>query len=470
MGGKKYTVNEFIMNAKEVHGDKYDYSKVIYTKSKNKIIIICKEHGEFEITSTNHIHRYRGCQKCNKFICRTYDDFIKKSIEKFGTKFEYNEDSFISMSDKITIICPIHNKFEIIAGYHIKSKTGCSKCGLINTANARRSNQDEFINRSKKLFNDKYDYSKVIYKLSQENIILTCKEHGDFKVTPNAHLNNNINGGCKLCANKLLSDSKKIPYDIFLLKANEKHENKFVYIKNSYKSMTSCIQIICPIHGLFVQKAGDHITRIHACSKCYQDNKRGKGTITKEEFIKKCIIKHGNKYDYSDVVFKGVNHKIIIKCPTHGSFLQQATSHLTAGSGCRYCVPFNHSKISLEWLNYMKIRDTCNIQHSNNIKNNGEHRILNSYYSADGYCKETNTIYEFNGSFWHGDPRIYKLTEINKRINKTYGELYENTLKKRKHCEDNGYKIVECWEYDWKTFKKCIIKIQRQFRNNKRRH
>lgn len=44
---KKLTANEFIKQARNVHGDKYDYSKVEYVNSKTKICIICPIHGEF---------------------------------------------------------------------------------------------------------------------------------------------------------------------------------------------------------------------------------------------------------------------------------------------------------------------------------------------------------------------------------------------------------------------------------------
>ena len=54
---------EFINKAKEIHGDKYDYSKVIYENNLKKVIIICKEHQEFEQLPKTH-KRGNGCVKC----------------------------------------------------------------------------------------------------------------------------------------------------------------------------------------------------------------------------------------------------------------------------------------------------------------------------------------------------------------------------------------------------------------------
>lgn len=59
------TTESFIKKAKKVHGDKYDYSKVNYTKSQEKVIIICPEHGEFEQRPNDHL-RGKGCPKCNQ--------------------------------------------------------------------------------------------------------------------------------------------------------------------------------------------------------------------------------------------------------------------------------------------------------------------------------------------------------------------------------------------------------------------
>lgn len=79
---KKITTEIFIERAKQVHGDKYDYSKVEYTKKDNKVCIICPKHGEFWQVANNHM-RGTGCPKCGveKVSNSKYKDteyFIKK--------------------------------------------------------------------------------------------------------------------------------------------------------------------------------------------------------------------------------------------------------------------------------------------------------------------------------------------------------------------------------------------------------
>lgn len=72
-----------------------------------------------------------------------------------------------------------------------------------------------------------------------------------------------------------------------------------------------------------------------------------------------------------------------------------------------------------------------------------------SEYKADGYCAGTNTIYEFWGDFWHGNPSIHKPDDINPIAMKTFGELYKKTQLKRSKIVDIGYNLIEIWESDW---------------------
>jgi hypothetical protein len=79
----------------------------------------------------------------------------------------------------------------------------------------------------------------------------------------------------------------------------------------------------------------------------------------------------------------------------------------------------------------------------------GEFKIKspnNGYYKADGYHKETNTIYEYNGDFFHGNPRVFDPNDTNKLLKKTYGELYQNTIKKENYLISLGYNLIVQWE------------------------
>ena len=122
-----------------------------------------------------------------------------------------------------------------------------------------------------------------------------------------------------------------------------------------------------------------------------------------------------------------------------------------------------YSKGQIEWLNYLVISTPDLVHILNN--NNGEYKIPNSRYSADGYSQLKNTIFEYHGDYFHGNPKFYNPTEINKRCKVTYGELYENTLKKQQFCIDNGYKYCFIWESDWNKAKFGLIKFQKIIKN-----
>ena len=116
---KKLLNDEFIEKAIKKHGDKYDYSKVEYTGSHNKVCIICSEHGEFYQSATNHLYGY-GCKKCayqyshGKYRLTTFETFLSQAKEIHGDKYDYSKVKWKNTSTKIVIICPIHEELRLI--------------------------------------------------------------------------------------------------------------------------------------------------------------------------------------------------------------------------------------------------------------------------------------------------------------------------------------------------------------------
>ena len=118
----------------------------------------------------------------------------------------------------------------------------------------------------------------------------------------------------------------------------------------------------------------------------------------------------------------------------------------------------------IEWLNYLCV-NTPDITHMIN-NDEGEFNIPNSNYRADGYSKINNTIYEYHGDFWHGNPKIYNSDDINPITKTTYKELYDKTMQKQSFCEDNHYKYVSIWESEWLRGKIALIKMQRKYKSS----
>jgi hypothetical protein len=153
-------------------------------------------------------------------------------------------------------------------------------------------------------------------------------------------------------------------------------------------------------------------------------------------------IKNGNKTP-RDFVY-GSHHKVwwvCKKCLKHEWITSIGNRTGPAKEGCPFCFK-NISKMETIWLDILNIPvEFRNIY----IKlPNGKK------YKPDAYIKETNTVYEFNGDFWHGNPKKFNSNDINKKNKKTFGELYNDTLKKEAELKSYGYNIISIWESDFK--------------------
>lgn len=98
----------FINKATEIHGDKYDYSLVNYINLRTKVKIICPNHGEFEQSPDKHF-RKRGCQKCGGTTKLTTNEFIIKAKNIHGDKYDYSLVDYSNSHNKVKIICPKHH-------------------------------------------------------------------------------------------------------------------------------------------------------------------------------------------------------------------------------------------------------------------------------------------------------------------------------------------------------------------------
>ena len=190
---------DFVQKSNEVHHNKYDYSKVDYKGVSNKVCIVCPIHGEFWQAPSSHLQGC-GCPKCafehnNDSTRLTTEEFIRRSIELHGNKYDYSKVKYESSKEKVTIICPIHGDFEQAPIKHLKGQ-GCPMCG-----NTKKMTRQEFINKARIVHNDgNYDYSKVDYINNRVKVCIVCPTHGEFWQTPHNHLKGQ---GCPKCSNKI---------------------------------------------------------------------------------------------------------------------------------------------------------------------------------------------------------------------------------------------------------------------------
>ena len=108
------TREDFIRKAQKIHSNKYDYSKVEYVNNRSKVCIVCPEHGEFLQIPDKHLQGEGCPKCCTKNRRYTTEEFIQRAKEIHGDKYDYSKTKYgYNKKDKITITCPIHGDFFI---------------------------------------------------------------------------------------------------------------------------------------------------------------------------------------------------------------------------------------------------------------------------------------------------------------------------------------------------------------------
>ena len=279
------TTEEFIAKAKAIHGEKYDYSKVMYVKNDEKVIIICPKHGEFLQTPMTHL-RGNGCQKCG--------------YETIGRKLKRSEP--------------------------------------LKSPHPRKTTED-FIKQATELQNGFYGYSKSVYVNDKTPLVITCPIHGDFLQTPNKHL---IGHGCPKCRYEKSSKALRRDLESVISKAKEVHgDGTYDYsLITDYKNSKTKYPIICKKHGVFMQSMNAHIDWKQGCPICGKEKSIEARKLTNEEFLERASKRHKDISNYSfektDVTHPNDNGKICITCKKHGDFWMLA-SNFIHGQGCPTC-------------------------------------------------------------------------------------------------------------------------------------
>jgi len=522
----------FIIRAKEIHRDEtgnplYDYTKSVYVKSAQKLVITCKKHGDFEQTPNSHLSKH-GCKKCastlkGQKLMNKHEEFIKECEKKHPNKLDFSKTKYINSSTPIIFICKeCKNEFKRDPT-HMLRKDGCHGCSycnggikdnlenfirkaklkhnelynyeLVEYINSqqkvkikcnnghifeqapnkhlagdgcplcigRNFTTSDFISRSQSIYGNRFNYSKAKFKDMRTRLLLICELGHEFAALPCVHLRKGSNGGCTECAKIIIKQTNGYNREKWIELALKIHKKFYDYTKVIYISSQENIIIICPKHGEFEQTPAQHLSgrgcrdcgiEKSAASKLYTD-------IDLQSILLECKMKHDDKYEYKGIYREDGELYVKILCK-HGEFKQRLDHH-RKGHGCWKCSmkTVRYSKVQMEWLNYLSVTSEY-IQHA---KNGGEYQIPDTNMFADGYDPITNTILEFQGDFWHGNPARYKGDDINPRTGTTYASLYEKTQRKNTKLKELGYNVYEMWESDWDKGKNAVIALQRVWKS-----
>ncbi len=345
----KKTTEQFITEAKEIYGDKYDYSKVKYNSSNHKVTIICPEHGEFQKTPQKHLIG-QGCRVCRGYIALTQESFIERAQKTHGNLYDYSKSVVKSKKDKVSIICEQHGLFEQLPSNHIKGH-GCPKCGQLSRAARQSYSKEDFIKSVCSIHQNKYNYSAVKYKNSQTKIEIICPLHGSFMMKPNSHFNGQ---GCPTCGRISAKENIALDYSVFLERAEKIHQNRYEYLENSYINYTMKMKMFCSEHGFFTQTPHSHISMRTGCPHC-GIIQRAKSNQKEWNGVHNLFLDvHGGRYNYDESSYIDVSTKMKIKCNTHGWFMQKPYQHY-GGSGCNKCaIEEVHEKQKIDFDEFKK--------------------------------------------------------------------------------------------------------------------
>ena len=388
---------DFINEARKRYGNTYSYEKTCYVKSSERVIVTCPKHGDFSIVAASHIHNNCGCPECTRESrCKTKDSFLEKALSVHGNTYDYSLVEYVNRETPVSIVCRKHGVFKQTPSAHMRGQ-GCPRC----TSN-RVYGFDEFVAEANKIHNGRYLYNPESYTNISSYIECVCDKHGIFRVRGNEHLKGRK---CPQCAmeDKIInnttmdskhitiesctfSNDKKVDFvytcdihgtltkrlkykpakiinltcrecaltreranrvDSFIKKANEIHGGKYDYSHVDRVKKGRSVTIICPKHGEFTVLPESHLGGT-CCKECSREDNLA---ASKEEFIRKARMLHGDKYDYSSVIYKGMKKPVLIGCPKHGFVEQVADRHLNT-CGCPICG--NERMTTEEFINKAK--------------------------------------------------------------------------------------------------------------------
>ena len=290
---------------------------------------------------------------------------------------------------------------------------------------SRRLTTEIFIARSRAIHGDYYDYSKVVYVNHNTEVCIICPVHGDFLQLPYSHMT--VGNGCKQCANIKRGKVLTQDFETYKEEVNRIHNNFYDYSKSVFVKGTVPMEIVCPIHGSFWQTPNAHKVG-KGCKSCgherIADSHRHDYTV----FLEKAILKHNSFYTYPDIenTYKDGKTEIPIRCPDHGIFMQKPSIHVR-GHGCKKCC-HSVSKPEIEVQEFVK---SLGIEIENNT------RQIIKPKELDIYIPSLKKAIEFNGEWWHYNPKNPECR----------GDTYHED--KTRRCLELGIELLHIRERDW---------------------
>jgi hypothetical protein len=201
---------------------------------------------------------------------------------------------------------------------------------------------EEFFARCREVHGDKYDYSDSIFSGTNRPITIRCPEHGEWTSRAKTHM---YGAACLLCSAKLRAkkagDVMRHTTEQVVAEFRAVHGDKYDYSRVEYRTNHTKVTIICPEHGEFKQAPSYHKGG-GGCPACSYEDRGDLRRRTTDNAIAEFRCVHGDKYDYSQVEYKGAHAPITVICLDHGPFETTSNEHLR-GTDCPKCALVSRS-------------------------------------------------------------------------------------------------------------------------------
>ena len=401
---RKLSNYDFIEKAIQVHGDKYDYSKVEYINAQTKVCIICPEHGEFYQKPYNHLNG-NGCPFCAKHKWNT-DSFINEAKRIHGDKYDYSKTKFKNTREKVCIICHDLDRHGNEIGefwqYPLTHLNGCG-CERERKGIKETCWEERTCPICGKTFKERKKYKKIC--CSEECRKQYIKIH-----------KNEINEKRSKKLKETFSKKTKEDYEIAYEKQKKTCLNKYG-VENFSKT-----------------KEGRKISSESMKKMRKEQSEKIKNDILIPKYKKICeeddleLIEFRNRFDCT------------VKCKKCGNvFTTKTLGYLTDENVTRRCkicnpylvVPSKNNIIENEFSDFL---NECGVIFYRNYRGIKPIEI-------DFYLPEYKIGFEIDGIYWHSE--VYKDNNYHKD--------------KTKKCEINGIELIHVFEDEW-NYKKEICK------------